>query len=362
MTSSSTSEMESSTLIHGPQEKESNDEDSADEALCEMLGLASLSDAKIEDHEHEHEQPQSGKNDIPRLPQSDIDNLSKLNHLQSLFETTSMCVLPRDLSIPVSFIRRITDELIWASDKFVSDRTYETIRIWKPSTGETEDRRVLTRLENFVDHHEGWNELCNDYLRRCISSVMGVDMALYKEKLNLKPPGGTGFAPHLDTPSLRIALGDSGPQTFVTVMVAIDDMTSQNGCLRIHKGNWSEDYHCQLVPPEEDGNPDAGGRAGAIPQDVAESMDFEDILCRGGDVVAFNGYAPHRSSANKSPFPRRAVFLTYNPRSEGDCHDQYYKRMAKLRDDWKTSVGLTNNVISADEQAELDALATIPSI
>lgn len=185
-------------------------------------------------------------------------------------------------------------------------------------------------------------------------------MVLYKEKLNLKPPGGSGFAPHLDSPSLRVALGKNGPQTFVTVMVAIDNMTTANGCLRVCKGDWSEDRHCTVIQPEEDGNPDAGGRAGAIPAEAESLLEFDDIECQGGDVVAFNGWAPHRSSANASPFPRRAVFLTYNPKSEGDFHDRYYERMEGIRDAWRSKVGLEGATV--DDKIELDALATIPRI
>ena len=85
-----------------------------------------------------------------------------------------------------------------------------------------------------------------------------------------------------------MALGKNGPQNFVTVMVAIDNMTSDNGCLRIAQGEWSESIHCELVPASDD-NPDAGGRAGAIPVHVAELFDFVNIVCQGGDIVAFNG-------------------------------------------------------------------------
>jgi hypothetical protein len=90
--------------------------------------------------------------------------------------------------------------------------------VWK--NGVIEQRRTLTRLENFVDAHEGWSNLCHGYLSDVLSQALGQKMVLYKEKLNLKPPGGSGFAPHLDSPSLRVALGPDGPQTFVTVMVA----------------------------------------------------------------------------------------------------------------------------------------------
>jgi ectoine hydroxylase-related dioxygenase (phytanoyl-CoA dioxygenase family) len=160
-------------------------------------------------------------------------------------------------------MRRLTDELVWGTDIKV-DKTYETIRVLKKD-GEIEERQTLTRLENFVKHHERWRDLCCGYICGVVSAISGTEMVLFKENLNLKPPGGSGFAPHLDTPSLRVALGESGPQTFVTVMVAIDNMTAQNGCLRIAKGTWSEDNRCELVTPVQAGNPNGGGQAGGDP-------------------------------------------------------------------------------------------------
>jgi hypothetical protein len=38
----------------------------------------------------------------------------------------------------------------------------------------------------------------------------------------------------------------------------------------------------------------------------------------------FSGYTPHRSGPNNSTKSRRAMFLTYNPLSQGDYHEQYY--------------------------------------
>ena len=140
-------------------------------------------------------------------------------------------------------------------------------------------------------------------------------------------------------------------------------MTSQNGCLRICKGAWSEDNHVQVIEPEENGNPDAGGRAGAIESDIADKLSFENLTCKGGTVAVFNGWAPHRSAANTSPFPRRAVFLTYNPASEGDFRKRYYERMERLRNDWRESVGLANRQQQLeDERMEMEALATIPKL
>ncbi len=221
-------------------------------------------------------------------------------------------------------------------------------------------------------------------------------MVLYKEKLNLKPPGGSGFAPHLDAPSLRAAfdcVADRAPRAFVTVMIAIDDMNSSNGCLRVARGPWTEDNHVDvIVPPSQkangniddltNSNPDAGGRAGAIPNDVANQLVYEDVVCKGGTIVAFNGWVPHRSAVNRSPFARRAVFLTYNPVDDGgDYRDLYYRRMAQLRDDYRRRLrkqrranddndkGTSSSGNDGgggenhdDERSELNALATIPRI
>lgn len=199
-------------------------------------------------------------------------------------------------------------------------------------------------------------------------------MVLFKEKLNLKPPGGSGFAPHLDTPSLRLALKEAGPQNFCTVLITIDPMTHQNGCLQFCPGSWNQNNAIPTILPTELGNPDADGRAGAISSEILahKSLSFREFHCpTGGNLVVFDGWTPHRSGPNLSPFPRRAVFLTYNPLAEGDFHFDYYRRMEQWRQEWRsnqtfpsyqndTSNNPQQQQLSPDQLAELDALATIP--
>lgn len=141
----------------------------------------------------------------------------------------------------------------------------------------------------------------------------------------------------------------------------VDDMTEQNGCLRICKGAWNEENHVEVIEPEKDGNPDAGGRAGAIEDAVTENLSFDNVVCKGGSIVAFKGWLPHRSASNMSPFSRRAVFLTYNPASEGDFREPYYTTMNEMRIAWRESVGLLNRQQQLeDEMLEYGALATVP--
>jgi hypothetical protein len=207
------------TNINSPKEKYGAEEDefdegmgSSDEALLEMLGLQSM-DAIVEDETEEQ-----GSSKLPSLSSSDMKSLVESNQLPSQYHSESVCMFPHEFSVSADYMRKITEELVWGGDRVQVDRTYETIQVWK--NGVIEQRRTLTRLENFVDAHEGWSNLCHGYLSDILSQALGQKMVLYKEKLNLKPPGGSGFAPHLDSPSLRVALGPDGPQTFVTVMVA----------------------------------------------------------------------------------------------------------------------------------------------
>lgn len=335
---------------------------SADEALCELLGISSLNVTAlaIEDDDsinnNSDEMPKQSLDELIRIDDATLRNIARKHRLQELYTSSSFCILPDCLSVPANLMRRLTDSLVWG--KAQSDKSYETVQVFK--NGETINKRVLTRLENFVNYHEEWRMLCYNYLLRCVSEILGEPYLLYKEKLNLKPPGGTGFAPHLDTPSLRIALGEDGPQNFITVMVAIDNMTVQNGCLKIVPGTWSEDTACPVERPDPGGNPDGDGRAGAIPADVAEQLGFQSICCKAGSIVIFNGWAPHRSAANVSPFSRRAVYLTYNPASEGMHHERYYERMAQLRNEWKIKSGWM--VTTEDAKCEFEALSTIPRI
>ena len=45
-----------------------------------------------------------------------------------------------------------------------------------------------------------------------------------------------------------------------------------------------------------------------------------------GDIVLFDSYVPHRSGANQSAVPRRALYVTYNPASAGDRRSDYFER------------------------------------
>jgi ectoine hydroxylase-related dioxygenase (phytanoyl-CoA dioxygenase family) len=328
--------------------RDEDSEDSESDVLCEMLGISSLDVMTMVADESQ----------FPPDATFLLDKAQRLK-LRTSYEQDGYCTFPEVVSVSPDLLRRITDDIV--SSNNTCDCSYEPIH-YQRQDGTVVARRTLTRLENFVVHHKEWNELCNTYIRQLLFATFDQDYCLYKEKLNLKPPGGSGFAPHVDGPSLRVFDNSCcAPQSFITVMIAIDNMTPTNGCLRVCKkgSSWNDITACPVLAPDVRGSPDASGRAGAIPPELASAMTFTDVIVNSGTIVAFCDSMPHRSSPNKSLGPRRAVFLTYSFAANGDLHQAYYERMAALRREYKERIALERQ---RDELAELESLSTIPKV
>ncbi len=173
----------------------------------------------------------------------------------------------------------------------------------------TEAGPVLCRSENLVPYHEGIRSLlCSGDMLEVAGALLGEPAVLYKDKLNYKLPGGAGYSPHQDAPAYRFV------EVHVSCMVAVDDANEANGCLEVVGG-----AHHRLWPTDE---------VGCIRADVAATMEWRPVPVRAGDVLWFHSRTPHRSGANTSPWPRRALYPTYNASSEGDLREDYYRLKA----------------------------------
>ncbi len=250
---------------------------------------------------------------------------------------------------------------------FLSSEQVRDVQAWSlelplvPGVEVTFEKGAITRCEHFVHLHAGLEALAGagSPLAALCGELFGDGprhACLVKEKLNYKPPGGAGFLPHLDHPSLAYYLPPRFDR-FITVMVAIDAMTRANGCLRVCRGAWTAENAVPCVPPE--GDPEVGGRAGGIAESALAGLVFEDVECEAGDVLCFGGWVPHRSGPNGTAACRRAVFFTYNPAAQGDVRAQYYQSLAAIRNRWKERLAAE---IQGDYTNDLRALASIPGV
>jgi hypothetical protein len=170
----------------------------------------------------------------------------------------------------------------------------------------------LCRIENFLDYHEGFNRIANSKKTLdLISDFMGEPAVLFKEKINLKLPNGNGFTPHQDAPAFI-----TFNQTYhITMMLAIDDSTIENGCLQIIKDH---KFHGITLPQNKDGS---------IDNKICDQFKWHALECKTGDILLFDSYLPHFSEKNMSSKSRRSAFITYSRLSEGES-----KRLAYYKD------------------------------
>ena len=130
-------------------------------------------------------------------------------------------------------------------------------------------------------------------------------VALWTAKLNLKVAGnGSGFGWHQDSPYWihDCAHVDLLPN----VMVAFDDATEANGCLRVVRGS----HRQGCLPGISDGSQLGGFFTSPDHFDKSQQVALETPA---GSLIFFSPHAVHGSQPNRSALPRRAIVLTYQP-------------------------------------------------
>lgn len=168
-------------------------------------------------------------------------------------------------------------------------------------------KRILCRTENFLDYHQPLKQLITVKLNQAASQLFGEDTVLFKEKINFKLPGGSGFKPHQDAP----AWVTFNQTRHLTAMVAVDAADESNGCLWMVKGE-----HLKGTYPHPNG---------ALEEELCATWKWHPLHVAVGDIAFFDSYTPHRSYDNKSSRPRRVYYLTYNPVVDGDYRLAYYE-------------------------------------
>ncbi len=134
-----------------------------------------------------------------------------------------------------------------------------------------------------------------------VGALYGEPACLFKDKLIFKPPGAQGYGLHQDYISWA-----SFPESFTTVIVAIDQADASNGATEVFPG-----YHQQgcLTPRD--------GMYHELPPDLVDLNKGVVLELAPGDVAIFSGFTPHRSAPNLAKSPRRLLYLSYNAESDG---------------------------------------------
>jgi hypothetical protein len=169
----------------------------------------------------------------------------------------------------------------------------------------TDYGRKLARTENFTPYSSPMHQLLRGgVVGQIAGELLGEDALLYKEKINYKLVGGAGFSPHQDKPAYPLV------DNVLSVMIAVDDATIENGCLYV-----VSDWHHELLAQDE---------RGCLSEEIIATLDWQPMPLAAGDTLFFHALTPHCSGPNTSSRDRRALYPTYNGASEGDLREDYY--------------------------------------
>lgn len=151
-----------------------------------------------------------------------------------------------------------------------------------------------------------WVRLVSDQrLVDIAEQFVGPDIALFASHYICKPPySGRRVLWHQDG-----AYWPLEPMKVITLWLAIDDSTPENGCLRVIPGSHREDLHELRL--REDVDSVLGSEAAVA---VDESLAV-DITLSAGDVEVHHPNIMHGSDANTSPTRRCGLTIRYIPTS-----------------------------------------------
>jgi len=158
-------------------------------------------------------------------------------------------------------------------------------------------RGLLRKVSNAASH----SPVVREYSERpsmmaFVSELMqGAPCHLVHSVMWFKPPKvGSAKPPHQDAPYLK---GD--PNQYLTIWIAIDDSTSDNGCLEVVAG--SHQYGPVLHE----------GQEARVSADRWATETSRPVPLSAGRAIAFHPYLLHASKPNRSSKSRRALTLRY---------------------------------------------------
>jgi phytanoyl-CoA hydroxylase len=148
--------------------------------------------------------------------------------------------------------------------------------------------------------------ISDDRLLDVAQQFIGPDIALFASHYIAKPPhSGLPVLWHQDGSYWPLE-----PMSVVTLWLALDDSTPENGCMRVIPGTHRGNLH-QMKPRSEVANVLGSG----MDDNLVDESHARDIILTAGDVSIHHPNLVHGSNANHSPRWRRGLTIRYIPTS-----------------------------------------------
>jgi len=176
----------------------------------------------------------------------------------------------------------------------------EEQRAWYLERGTSEPR--LRKLDNPVFARSVFRQLASHpRLTKCVEQLIGPGLRVWFSQVFMKPPGGGGPKPvHQD----NFYFGPNDLDGVITAWLALDDATTENGCLYYAEGSNHGPVLDHVAPDGEPFNLQ-------IPAEVASRYEMTPAPVMSGGISFHHGNTLHQSSDNHSNRSRRAVAFHY---------------------------------------------------
>lgn len=188
---------------------------------------------------------------------------------------------------------------------------------------------LLRRIEKFYNKGKNLNYINTKFVK-LIKDILNLNVLIFKDKFNLKPPGGEGFKAHFDgvfifiDPQKKIKRGwyEYG-DNFINILLAIDNCNEENGSIELAKSE--NEPFTNLIKKLKN------KKTGELSVVSERKYSFKKMNLSAGDIIIFKNTCPHRSSINKSNKPRRILYYTYLDEKFGNQYEKYFldKKISK---------------------------------
>jgi phytanoyl-CoA hydroxylase len=164
-----------------------------------------------------------------------------------------------------------------------------------------DDLPVLRKIERTRTHSEVFRRLAaHPRLVQVVQNLIGTDLLLFRSTLMLKPAfHGSAHGLHQDS-----AYWPMDPPTLVTVSIALDDATVDNGCFQIIPGShrWGLQEWGRIARDRDE------------PLTDRADIDLSDriqVPLSAGSALFFHSLIVHGSGPNNSPQSRNTALYAY---------------------------------------------------
>jgi ectoine hydroxylase-related dioxygenase (phytanoyl-CoA dioxygenase family) len=194
----------------------------------------------------------------------------------------------------------------WIEESRGHDRNYGSTIDGKArfdlEAGHTSAQPRLRRVSNPADVSDAYQEvLWRGPIVDMVADLVGPNVKFHHCKLNIKLPGmETRVEWHQDH-----AFDPHTNDDMLTVLLMLDDMSEDNGCLRVVPGSHRGERYSHYQDERFTGN---------IDKSLWERMDRDavPIVGRAGDVCFMHTWAIHGGEPNRSQTSRRLLICDYH--------------------------------------------------